>query len=134
MTYQIYYIPKGEENNSRGYTLFDIEYYQKQSDKIKVCYSEITKDWYSEIHCLPVVEGIAYFLKDAFSDKDFIFEDFVKEAGEIQEIRGLLYERYDNKPKPSTDANHFHYHVFGKVLKEKIEKFANKYGLFVNID
>ena len=26
MTYQIYYIPKGEQNNSRGYTLFDIEY------------------------------------------------------------------------------------------------------------
>ncbi len=126
MTYQIYYIPKGEENKSRGYTLFDIEYNQKQSDN--------TKYWYSEIHCLPVVEGIAYFLKDAFSDKDFIFEDFVKEAGEIQEIRGLLYESYDNKPKPSTDANHFHYHVFGKILDEMIEKFANKYGLFVNID
>ena len=39
MTYQIYYIPKGEQNNNRGYTLFDIEYYQKQSDR--------SKDWYS---------------------------------------------------------------------------------------
>lgn len=126
MTYQIYYISKGEENNTRGYTLFDIEYYQKQSDK--------TKDLYSEIHCLPVVEGIAYFLKDVLNSKDFSFEDFVKESGEIQEIRGLLYERYDNKPKPSADANHFHYHVFGKTLEEKIDKFASKYGLFVNID
>ena len=126
MTYQIYYIPKGEENNSRGYTLFDIEYYKKQSDK--------TKDWYSEIHCLPIVEGIAYFLKDTLNSKDFIFEDFVKESDEIQEIRGLLYERYDNKPKPNIDANHFHYHVFGQILKEKIDKFANKYGLFVNTD
>lgn len=53
-----------------GYTLFDIEYYQKQSDR--------SKDWYSEIDCLPVVEGIAYFLKDSFKNKDFIFEDFVK--------------------------------------------------------
>lgn len=126
MTYQIYYSPKGEEKNSRGYTLFDIEYYQKQSDK--------TKEWYSEIHCLPIVEGIAYFLKDSLNNKDFSFEEFVKESGEIQEIRGLLYERYDNKPKPSTDANHFHYHVFGKILEEKIDKFASKYGLFVNID
>lgn len=29
MTYQIYYIPRGEQNNNRGYTLFDIEYYQE---------------------------------------------------------------------------------------------------------
>jgi hypothetical protein len=126
MTYQIYYIPKGEPNSSRGYTLFDIEYYQEQSDK--------SKDWYSEIHCLPVVEGIAYFLKDALNNKDFMFEDFIKEADEIQEIRGLLYERYDNKPKSHTDAHHFHYHIFGNVLKEIVDKFANKYGLFVNID
>lgn len=55
-----------------GYTLFDIEYYQEQSDR--------SKDWYSEIDCLPVVEGIAYFLKDSFKNKDFIFEDFVKDA------------------------------------------------------
>ena len=109
MTYQIYYIPKGEKNNSRGHTLFDIEYYQEQSDK--------SKDWYSEIDCLPVVEGIAYFLKDSFKNKDFIFEDFVKDADEIQEIRGLLYERYNNKPQSRIDAHHFHYHIFGKVLK-----------------
>ena len=126
MTYQIYYISKDEQNNSRGYTLFDIEYYQKQS--------EILKDWYSEIHCLPIVEGIAHFLKDNINNKDFPFEEFVKDADEIQDIRGLLYERYDNKPKSHTDANHFHYHVFGKTLKEKIDKFANKYGLSINID
>lgn len=126
MTYQIYYIPKGEQNNSRGYTLFDIEYYQEQSNN--------SKDWFSEINCLPVVEGIAYFLKDSLNNKDFIFEDFVKESDEIQEIRGLLYECYDNKPKSHIDAHHFHYHIFGKVLKEKVYTFANKYDLFVNID
>jgi len=126
MTYQIYYMPKGEQNNSRGYTLFDIEYYQEHSDE--------SKDWYSEIHCLPIVDGISYFLKEAFTNRDFILEDFVKDADEIQEIRGLLYERYNNKPKSQTDAHHFHYRVFGKILEEKIYKFANKYGLFVNID
>lgn len=126
MTYKIYYIPKGEQNNSRGYALFDIEYYKEQSIN--------SKDWYSEIDCLPVVEGIAYFLKDAFNDKDFIFEDFVKESDEIQEIRGLLFECYDNKPKSHIDAHHFHYHIFGKVLKEKIDAFCDKYGLHVSID
>ena len=126
MIYQIYYTPKGEQNNSRGYTLFDIEYYQKQSNN--------SKYGYSEINCLLIVEGIAYFLKDALNSKDFIFEDFVKESDEIQEILGLLYERYNNKPKSHIDANHFHYHIFGNVLKEKVDAFCNKYGLYVNID
>lgn len=50
MIYQIYYIPKGEQNNIRGYTLFDIDYYQKQSNN--------SKDWFSEIHCLPKDEWV----------------------------------------------------------------------------
>ena len=126
MTYQIYYIPKGEQNSSRGYTLFDIEYYQEESDK--------SNEWFSEIDCLPVVEGIAYFLKDAFRNENFNFENFVKDADKIQEIRGLLYERYNNRPKPFTEAEHFHHHIFRKVLEEMIDEFGNKYGLFVNID
>lgn len=69
-----------------GYTLFDIEYYKKQSDR--------SKDWYSEIDCLPVVEGIAYFLKDSFKNKDFIFEDFVKVTYLIfkQKVNKKLYD------------------------------------------
>ena len=58
---------------------------------------------------------------------EFLFE-------EIQEIRGLLYERYNNKPKIYDEARVFHYKVFGKILKEKIEAFANKYNLHINID
>ena len=105
--YQIYYMPKGEQNNSRGYILFDIDYYQKQSNN--------SKDWFSEIDCLPVVEGIAYFLKDALNNKDFIFEDFVKESDEIQEIRGLLFERYDNKPKSHINASIFSFRTFPNI-------------------
>ena len=126
MTYQIYYIPKVEKDNGRGHVLFDIEYY--------LTHSEGSDKLYSELHCLPIVEGISYFLRDAFNRKDFIFEDFVKDSDEIQEIRGLLYESYDNKPKTMDDARQFHYHVFGKTLKDKIEKYADKYGLYINID
>lgn len=126
MVYQIYYKPKGDSNGYKGYCLFDIEYYQQQNDE--------TKDWYSEIHCLALVEGIARFLKDMLNNKGFMFEEFVKDASEIQEIRRLLYEYYSNKPKPRTDAQHFHYDVFGKTLQEKIDRFSNKYGLHVNID
>lgn len=46
-------------------------------------------------------------------DIDFDFEEFIKEGTEIQELRGLLYERFNNKPK---------------------EDFANKYKLYLNKD
>lgn len=130
MTYNVYYVPKGLEwkKDTRGYCLFDIEYYLNKSDEER---------WNSEIHCLPIVDGIAHFVKDIFSEdgeKVFDFDDFLNDAKDIQEIRGLLYERYNNKPKSYTDARQFHYHVFGKVLREKLDDLCKKYKLFLNID
>lgn len=56
MTYQIYYLEEGRESNNRGNTLFDIEYY--------LTYDADDDYWFSDLHCLPIVEGIARFLKD----------------------------------------------------------------------
>lgn len=126
MTYKIYYIPKGEANCCKDYTMFDIEYYEIPSGK--------DGEWFSDLLNLPVVTGIACFLRDNLNDKDFNFEEFVKDAEDISWLRGLLHECYDNKPKTSTEAEHFHYHVFRPVLEEKIKAFAKKYGLFIDVD
>lgn len=126
MTYRIYYMPKGEANYCKDYTMFDMEYYMTPSEK--------DEEWFSDLHNLPVAEGIAYFLRDNLNDKDFNFEEFVKDAEDISWLRGLLYECYDNKPKTFTEAEHFHYHVFRPVLEEKIKAFAKKYGLYVDVD
>ena len=126
MTYKIYYIPKGEANYCKDYTMFDIEYYEMPSGK--------DGEWFSDLLNLPVVTGIACFLRDNLNDKDFNFEEFVKDAEDISWLRGLLHECYDNKPKTSTEAEHFHYHVFRPVLEEKIKAFAKKYGLFIDVD
>lgn len=126
MTYQLYYIPNGDSEYSRGYTLFDIEYYKTQSEE---------KDkWFSEIHCLPIVEGITHFLNDKFKDDTFDYKEFIKDAEEIQEIRGLLYEKFDNKPKIHKDCDEFHYRIFGKTLKTILMDFCDKYGLWINVD
>ena len=125
MTYQIYYTTK-EEKNSREYLLFDIEYYLKKVDN--------SEGWYSEISCLPIVEGISYFIKESLNNKDFNLNEFIDDATGIQEIRGLLYERYDNKPKPKSEASNFHYKIFGKILEGMLNDFANKYGLYINRD
>lgn len=98
-------------------------------------HAENSFDWISEIHCLPIVKGISNFLKDKLSDNDFVFEEFVNDANEIQEIRRMLYESdFDNRPKPQREAYLWHYNIFGKSLEEKINKFAKKYGLLVNRD
>lgn len=127
MTYQIYYMPKDMEDNGRGFTMFDIEYYEVQSPHEK-------DKWYSEIHSSPIVEGIVSFLKDRSQDTSFNWSQFSTDATEIDELRGLLFERYNNLPKNVIESTHFHYHVFGEVIKEKIYHFAEKYGLFVNVD
>lgn len=119
-------MPKGEANYCKDYTMFDIEYYEIPSGE--------DGEWLSDLHSLPIVTGIACFLRDNLNDKDFNFEEFVKDAEDISWLRGLLYECYDNKPKTSTEAEHFHYHVFRPVLEEKIKAFAKKYGLFIDVD
>ena len=127
MVYQIYYITEDSKNSDNRNVMFDIEYYLSKS--------EMKNDyWFSELSCLPCVKGIVSFLKDKRNDEDFNYDEFVELAEEIQEIRGLLYERYNNRPKPYDEANEFHYKFFGKILKEKVEPFANKYNLYINID
>lgn len=127
MTYQVYYLPKNSKENDRGFSMFDIEYYQTRM--------EGREGWFSEIDCLPIVEGIVKFLKEKRSENNFDYEEFIKDADGIQEIRGLLYERYNNKPRKSNvDAHHFHYRVFGKVLEEMLENFSKKYDLHINRD
>ena len=129
MTYYLVYVPKDKPN--RGVVVFDIEYYKKRSDKDKEL-------WYSEISCLPCVEGLTLFLKDNINDPEFDIKQFIADAIEIQEVRGLLYENswegQNNYPKPAKEADNFHYHVFGEVIKKLFDEFAKKYGMGVNRD
>lgn len=126
MTFQINHTHRDSRNNDRVFCMFDIEYYLTQAQDKNI--------WFSEICCLPIVEGLSYFLKDKLDDCNFDYKEFIKDANEIQEIRGLLYERYNNKPKSIDDARDFHYHIFGDVLNEILDNFCIKYKLSINID
>lgn len=126
MVYQIIYTEK-DKPNSRGVCMFDIEYFQKKCD------GGVNKGkWYSEIHCLPCIDGLTYFLKDNINDIDI--DEFVNDATEIQEIRGLLYERHDNRPREHEYADEFHYHTFRNEIEEMFDKFNKKYGTWLNVD
>ena len=77
-------------------------------------------------------------MKDKFNEPGFDYEQFIKDAYEIQEVRGLLYEYnwevQNNQPKPYKESNNFHYHVFSKVLKKLFDEFTKKYGLWIGRD
>ena len=75
MTYQICYTPKDSSENNRAFCLFDIEYYRKQAEDRNL--------WFSEIHCLPVVDGITRFLKDKRERQDFDYETFIKRIKKV---------------------------------------------------
>ncbi len=124
-------MPENAPAGSRGYVMFDIEYYLKQRENPPDIIGG-GSEWYSELHCLPCVDGLSYFIEDKLGKIDL--DEFVKEATEIQEIRGLLYERFNNMPKPLEQARKFHHDDFGKKLRKKLDDFCEKYGLYLNID
>ena len=130
MIYYLKYTPK-DQQNSRGVVVFDIEYYKERSDKDEYL-------WNSEISCLPCVDGLTIFLKDKFNEPDFDVKQFITDATEIQEVRGLLYENMwegqSNRPKPAKDADNFHYNIFGKVIENLFEEFTKKYGMWISRD
>lgn len=108
--------------------MFEIEFYRKHDDA--------SFDWISEIHCLPIVKGISNFLKIKLSSNDFVFEEFVNDASEIQEIRRMLYEAdFDNSPKPQREAYLWHYNIFGKALEKRLVSLPrNMVCLLIEID
>lgn len=121
MVYQIYY---GNRD-----TMFDIEYYQKKSEH------ERTKGlWCSEIHVLPCVEGITRFLESKRNDDSFNYDRFIKDACEIQELRGWLYEVDGNKYCESGINNKLHYHTRKDHIETIINDFVNLYNLSLNVD
>lgn len=100
MTYNIHYIPKDAKKDHRGYTMFDIEYYQT--------YGENKEKWFSEIHCLPCVEGIARFMKDKLTEEDFDLDKFNWDeiARECQEALDWMEEcLFTLTPPPDMDNN-----------------------------
>ena len=64
-----------------------------------------------------------------------LYYEFIKDAYEIQELRGFLWERHDNKPKALKDASDFHYHGFNHEIESIFEVFVRKYdGMNLNVD
>ena len=122
MTFQIYW---GEDfTKHRGYTMFDIEYYQTRVDKNK---------WQSEIHVLPCVEGLVRYTFAQKDNPDFYIEDFIRDSEEIQELRGWLWERDGTHNQPSEDSS-LHYGERYKYIENLLDEYAKKYGVYVNRD
>lgn len=120
----IYFINYNSLSDKRTCCMFDIEFYLKRDDD--------TKLWESELHSLPIVEGLVKFINE---NKDKIdIDEFIKDATEIQELRGCLHEKHDNQLEEYDVAMKRHYNEFFHEFDEKIKKFVNKYGLDLNID
>lgn len=115
--------------NYGKYTLFDIDYYMAIADeKVE------EKKWYSEICCTVCVRGISKFLQDKLKDASFDIDEFIKDSEEIQEIRGWLWERHDNKICDMDTCSNRHYHIFKPEFDAIIKTYCDKYGFSINID
>ena len=131
MVFQIYFGERWMENN----VLFDIEVYLKQEERLG-------GDWYSEIISSAFGSAFTnYFFSvnmqeiQELINKGSYISDMVKDAKELEELRGWLYERanFFNTPINMTLASERHKKVVAYV-KEKVYAFADKYNLNVNED
>ena len=128
MVYQIYFGERGMEHN----VLFDIEVYLKKEERL-------CGEWQSEIHSSAFGSAFAnYFFSvniQELIDKGSYISDMVKDAKELEELRGWLYERanFSNTPINMNWASERHKKVIAYV-REKVYAFADKYNLNVNED
>ena len=131
MIFQIYFGERGMEHN----VLFDIEVYLKQEERLG-------GDWQSEIISSAFGSAFTnYFFSvnmqeiQELINKGSYISDMVKDAKELEELRGWLYERanFFNTPINMTLASERHKKVVAYV-KEKVYAFADKYNLNVNED
>ena len=128
MVFQIYFGERGMDHN----VLFDIEVYLKQEEILG-------GDWYSEIISSSFGSAFTnYFFSvniQELIDKGSYISDMVKDAKELEELRGWLYEiaNFFNTPINMTLASERHKKVIAYV-KEKVYAFADKYNLNVNED
>lgn len=122
MIYAIEYI-----KNDRRYSMIDIEIYLKKFDNDK------DQIWYTEVLSSITTEGLVHFIKDKINQDNFDYEQFIKDIDELKYFRTELYIKYDNSLKNKNDASNAEI-IFGRILKEKINNFVNKYDLTINID
>lgn len=122
MVYQIYYGDKRP-----GLTLFDIEYYLTLDESKK----DTNVRWYVELHSTPVLSESVRFVRDIL--KPELVEDFIKDCAELEDLRGWIWERHRNWLR-TMDAAQKDYAEWGKYIRERIDTFCDKYGLYLNVD
>lgn len=96
MVYQIYFGDRGMKHN----VLFDIEVYLTGDGR---CH------WYSEIHSSAFGSAFINYFKSedmkALLVNDVVLSDMIEDSKELEELRGWLYERSDNRPIESSLAS-----------------------------
>ena len=128
----VYFIKYTLQDNT-DVLLFDIDYYLKEDEDTNASQWN-DRQWFSEINPISCIGGITHFLKEKFQEPNFDCEDFINDAHQIEELRGLLYETYNNQPKSYEDAQQFHYNIFGVKLKQILNDFCDKWGFYLDID
>ena len=119
MTFEIYW---GEDfTKQRGWTMFDIEYYQKSTD--------VPGKYSSELKVLPCAEGLLRFYDHKKDDPEFNKEEFIADCVAIQELRGWFFE-----VAVYTIKDESHYGERYKHIKKVIDDFVKKYDVYLNID
>jgi DUF1365 family protein len=84
-----------------------------------------------ELHSSSFISGAVHFICNVL--KIELIEEFIKDCDELEELRGWIWERHNNRLR-TLDTAQKDYAEWGKYIKERIDAFCNKYGLYLNVD
>lgn len=112
------------EDYTKGhYALFDVEIWETKG---------VTNKWYTELRAHSLVEGITRYLMAQNDNVNFNVEEFIKDAYEIEELRGWIWEVafYTIKENNTQDAHK----QKCDYVRNKMKAFCEKYGCYLNED
>lgn len=125
MVFEIKYITK----DGNEYTLFDIDIWLKPRECVyKQGQYHEDDNWHTEIQDSTNSRWIAKFVFEQIHNEETLNE-FIKDCGKIDWLRGYLHEEHANYWLPKDQAEHVFNHSHLPDIKKVIFDFADKWNL-----
>lgn len=138
MIYTIDYIPSRLNLDSSGLPIISIDFYMRKIEKNEwnAFQQQYPKSelWESGIKTETHGYGLANFIEDKLNNNKFNVQGFAEDIDNIENLADIIDFRSDSHPKPYKEAETYHYQVIKPILDDKINEFAKKYKLTLNID
>lgn len=116
--------------DNKGLIVYEVEFWEDKLD-------EDINLWYSKIAVRPHSAGFIELIDNLVKSGKFYKERLRQDTFYVEELEEWLWQATqvgENNSLPMEEAGKRHYHIFLPHVKEVLEKFCDKYNLYLNED